>query len=237
MASVSSPSSSGSPPLITTVGLSRAGAGAGTWLLRPTPFSLGAGAQVAITGASGSGKSVFLRALALLDSQATGEIAWRGQPVRTEMIPRYRSCVCYMPQKPAFVEGTVEDNLRLPFTLKCLQGRSYDEQAVHQLLEQAGKAAAFLEKNTADLSGGEAQIAALVRALQLAPQVMLFDEPTAALDPQSATAVEGLVQAWFTEGAGERAYVWVSHDHKQAGRMSTQRLYMHQGALSAEAQP
>lgn len=202
-----------------------------------TEFALAQNTRIAITGPSGSGKSVFLRALALLDSQATGEIAWQGMPVRAEMIPHYRTCVCYVPQKAAFVDGTVEDNLRLPFTLKSLQGRSYDVQAVHRLLEQAGKAPAFLEKNTADLSGGEAQIAALVRALQLAPQVMLFDEPTAALDPHSAAAVEGLVQAWFVEGAGERAYVWVSHDYQQAERMSTQRLYMHQGALSAEAQP
>lgn len=237
MAPVSSASSSVPHPLITTVGLARAGQGVGTWLLRPTDFSLAAGAQVAITGPSGSGKSVFLRALALLDSQATGEIAWRGEPVRAEMIPLYRTRACYVAQKPAFVDGTVEDNLRLPFTLKSLQGRSFDVQAVYRLLEQAGKAPAFLQNNAADLSGGEAQIAALVRTLQLAPQVMLFDEPTAALDPRSAAAVEGLVQAWFADGAGQRAYVWVSHDHPQAERMSTQRLYMHQGALSAEAQP
>lgn len=237
MASVSPVSGSVLPPLLATLGLGLKARGVDTWLLHPTDFSLGAGVQVAITGASGSGKSVFLRALALLDSGTTGTILWQGEPVRAEAIPGYRTRVCYVPQKPAFIDGTVQDNLRLPFTLKSLRGRSYDLQAVHHLLAQAGKAPAFLEKNSADLSGGEAQIAALVRALQLAPQVMLFDEPTAALDPQSAAAVEGLVQAWFATGAGERAYVWVSHDPEQAERMSTQRLYMHQGELSAEATP
>ena len=226
-----------SPPLIRVFNLYRPSAVQSAPLMHVTEFVLAQNARIAITGPSGSGKSVFLRALALLDSQATGEIAWRGEPVRAEMIPLYRTRACYMPQKPAFVDGTVEDNLRLPFTLKSLQGRSFDVQAIYRLLEQAGKAPSFLENNAADLSGGEAQIAALLRTLQLAPQVMLFDEPTAALDPQSAAAVEGLVQAWFADGAGQRAYVWVSHDHPQAERMSTQRLYMHQGALSAEAQP
>lgn len=225
------------PPLVQALDLSRTSAAGGAQLLHVENFALVANTQVAITGASGSGKSVFLRALALLDSGTTGTIVWQGEPVRAEAIPGYRTRVCYVPQKPAFIDGTVQDNLRLPFTLKSLRGRSYDLQAVHHLLAQAGKAPAFLEKNSADLSGGEAQIAALVRALQLAPQVMLFDEPTAALDPQSAAAVEGLVQAWFAAGAGERAYVWVSHDPEQAERMSTQRLYMHQGELSARATP
>lgn len=224
-------------PLLTANGLTRAGQAGGPPLLQPTDLALHAGARIAITGASGSGKSVFLRALALLDSQTAGQVAWRGETVRPEMIPRYRSCVCYVPQKPAFIDGTVADNLRLPFTLNSLRGRSYAPQAVDRLLAQAGKGPAFLEKTAADLSGGEAQIVALVRTLQLAPQVMLFDEPTAALDPQSAAAVEGLVNAWFADGAGERAYVWVSHDHDQAERMSSQRLYMHQGVLSAEAHP
>lgn len=225
------------PALVQALDLSRTSAAGGAQLLHVENFALVANTQVAITGASGSGKSVFLRALALLDSGTTGTIVWQGEPVRAEAIPGYRTRVCYVPQKPAFIDGTVQDNLRLPFTLKSLRGRSYDLQAVHHLLAQAGKAPAFLEKNSADLSGGEAQIAALVRALQLAPQVMLFDEPTAALDPQSAAAVEGLVQAWFAAGAGERAYVWVSHDPEQAERMSTQRLYMHQGELSAKATP
>lgn len=202
-----------------------------TQLLKPTDFVLMPGAQIAITGSSGSGKSVFLRTLAMLDAPASGEILWQHQPVPNDMIPAYRTCVCYLAQRPALIEGTVLDNLQFPYTLRSLRKRTFNLNVASELLAKAGKDASFLSKPAGDLSGGESQIVALVRALQLEPQVMLFDEPTSALDPQSAGAVESLVRHWFDAGAGSRAYIWVSHDPQQARRMSTVHLTMNKGVL------
>jgi putative ABC transport system ATP-binding protein len=222
-----------SEPLLEVRRLTRLDQSGANQLLTPTDFVLMPGAQVAITGASGSGKSVFLRTLALLDAPSSGELLWQHAPLSNDRIPAYRTCVSYLSQRPALIEGTVLDNLQFPFTLKSLRARTFDLQRATDLLSQAGKEPSFLNKTTTDLSGGESQIVALVRTLQLEPQVMLFDEPTSALDPQSVAAVESLVLHWFKAGAGSRAYLWISHDPEQARRMSTRRLTMDNGALLA----
>jgi len=222
--------------LIETRGLTRKDARRQVALLQPTDFCLNRADRVSITGSSGSGKSVFLRALALLDAPTSGQILWNGQPITDAQIPHYRSHISYLSQRPALIEGTVEDNLRFPFSLKTLCTRSFDLPAVTTLLGHAGKTSDFLGKNAADLSGGESQVVSLIRTLQLNPEVLLLDEPTAALDPTSSRDVEALITAWYA-AENARAYVWVSHDLDQAQRMSALHLHMTAGALSGAAQP
>jgi len=200
-------------------------------LLAPTDLSLHAGERVALIGASGSGKSVLLRALALLDAPSSGEVLWLGEPVTAPRIPYFRSCACYLTQRAALVEGNVMENLRLPFTLKHNRDKRFDAATAAGLLELAGKPRRFLDKAGSDLSGGEAQLVALVRALLLAPQVLLLDEPTSALDPQSVAAVETLVMNWLDASPDARAFLWITHDHAQARRVSTRTLTMDQGTL------
>lgn len=205
-------------------------------LLQPTNFTLNHADRVSITGSSGSGKSVFLRALALLDVPSSGQILWNNQPIANPQIPHYRSHISYLSQRPALLEGTVEDNLRFPFSLKTLRQRRFDLAAVTALLEHAGKAPDFLAKNAGDLSGGESQVVSLIRTLQLNPEVLLLDEPTAALDPSSSRDVEALIDAWFAAD-NSRAYIWVSHDLDQARRMSAIHLQMSAGVLGEASQP
>ncbi|MGY2162613.1 ATP-binding cassette domain-containing protein [Pseudomonas tolaasii] len=205
-------------------------------LLRATDFTLNSGDRVSITGASGSGKSVFLRALALLDAPTSGQILWSDQPIANAEIPHYRSHISYLSQRPALIEGTVEDNLRFPFSLKTLRKRTFDLQAVTALLGHAGKSSGFLAKNAGDLSGGEAQVVSLIRTLQLNPEVLLLDEPTAALDPASSREVEALIDAWFVAD-NDRACIWVSHDPDQAQRMSDIHLHMDAGVLDGAPRP
>lgn len=209
----------------------------GHMLLQPTRFALQAGDRVAITGPSGSGKSVFLRAFALLDPLDGGYISWRGKPVERATIPRFRRNVAYIRQRPAILDGTVEDNLRYPFTLKAYRDVRFDRARAAALALQAGRGEDFLDKRASDLSGGEAQIAALIRVLQLTPEVLLLDEPTASLDPESSHAIEGLVDAWFHADGKTRASVWVSHDPAQAKRMSDRHLTMRAGVLAEERAP
>lgn len=232
---MSSPSSltTNATPLIETRMLSRMDHSATIALLQPTDFTLSAGDRVAITGSSGSGKSVFLRTLALLDAPSSGEILWHQRRVDNDCIPQYRSRICYMAQRPSLIDGSVEDNLRFPYSLKTLKQQRFDIEKARNLLRQAGKQDSFLNKSASDLSGGEAQVVSLIRAIQLDPEVLLLDEPTAALDPQSSREVERLVTAWFEhDNASARAYIWVSHDHDQAQRMSNIRLEMQTGVLT-----
>jgi putative ABC transport system ATP-binding protein len=210
-------------PLIDAVDISRRDPLSGQILLRQTRFTLYAGDRVAITGPSGSGKSVFLRALALLDPLDSGHIAWHGKPVERAAIPRYRRNVAYIRQRPAILDGTVEDNLRYPFSLKAYRDVQFDRTRAASLAAQAGRGNDFLDKRASDLSGGEAQIAALIRVLQL--------------DPESSHAIEGLVKAWFADDRQPRASVWVSHDPAQAKRMSERHLTMRGGVLDEAATP
>ncbi|MFM0222394.1 ABC transporter ATP-binding protein [Paraburkholderia dipogonis] len=222
-------------PFVLAEGIARRDAVRGQTLLQPTTFTLHAGDRVAITGPSGSGKSVFLRALALLDPLDAGRIMWHGAPVERAAIPRYRRNVAYIRQRPALLDGSVEDNLRYPFELRTYRDWRFDRARAASLAAQAGRGDDFLDKRASELSGGEAQIAALIRVLQLAPEVLLLDEPTASLDPESSHAIEGLVHAWFDADPGRHASIWVSHDPAQATRMSARHLTMRAGVLDETA--
>jgi putative ABC transport system ATP-binding protein len=205
----------------------------GEWLLHDVSLAVRPGDRVALVGPSGGGKTLLLRALAFLDPLDAGAVYWRGGPVGGGAVPAFRREVIYLHQRPSLFEGTVEDNLRLPFALKVHTGRHFDKARATGLLAALGREPSFLDKQQADLSGGEMQVTALVRALQLDPTVLLLDEPTAALDPDTARAAEALVRRWREEEAG-RAYVWVSHDPGQALRVAGRRVRMRAGRLEGE---
>ncbi|SAK64208.1 ABC transporter, ATPase subunit [Caballeronia temeraria] len=222
-----------STELVAAHGVVRRDAVRGTELLHPTNFALDTGQRAAITGPSGSGKSVFLRTLALLDACDEGHVTWRGERIARARVPAYRRRVAYIAQRPAMLDGTVEDNLRYPFSLKTYHDAHFDRNTAMRLAQAAGRGADFLDKLASELSGGEAQIAALVRVLQLSPDVLLLDEPTASLDPASARSIEALVSAWF-DADPEHACIWVSHDPEQAKRVATRHLTMNAGVLGGD---
>ncbi len=209
----------------------------GRWLLSDVSLAVAPGRRVAVVGATGSGKSLLLRSLALLDPVDDGEVLFRGQPVAPSEVPGFRREVIYLHQRPALVEGTIEENLRRARQLKVNRQRAYDRDRVTQWLSQLGRDPSFLRQSTTDLSGGESQIAALLRAMQLDPAMLLLDEPTAALDTNSTRAVEQLVTAWHEEQPDSRSLIWVSHDPLQVERIAEEVFRMAQGKLRASGPP
>lgn len=211
-------------PLLEARGLTRCDRRSGAPLLDSIDFVLFLGEAVALTGASGSGKSLLLRALCLLDPLQGGELLWRGRPVDNEDVPIFRSRVHYVQQQPSLAEGRVEESLRQPFGLAVHRHRRYSRTQAIELLADLGRDAAFLDKDAGDVSGGEAQVVAFVRALLLAPMVLLLDEPAAALDAGTTRALERVALGWLHALPGERALVWVSHDLQQAQRVARRHL-------------
>jgi len=201
-------------------------------LLDDVSLSLLVGRPLAIVGSTGSGKSLLVRSLVMLEPIDSGEITFGGKCVRPSHVPEFRRNVFYLHQKPAIWEGTVEENLERPFELAIHRGRNYDVDRAKSLLDQIGRPTSFLTQRAEDLSGGESQITALIRALLLNPTVLLLDEPTAALDADSTLAVERLVFEWFRGQADSRSFIWISHSPEQVRRLDCEVVKMDQGRVA-----
>jgi putative ABC transport system ATP-binding protein len=206
----------------------------GEWLLRDASLLIEPGDRIGVHGESGAGKTVFLRALAGLDPLESGSLWWSGEQIVGPAFPHYRSRVVVVHQRPALVEGSVEHNFALPFGLRVHHKRTFDRARALALLESLGRSASFLAKDRSDLSGGEAQIASLVRALLIEPAVLLLDEPTASLDAKSALGVARALCTWLDDAPAQRALVCVSHDLALMGILSARCLHMSSGILTED---
>lgn len=204
------------------------------WLLDGVSVEVRAGERLVIVGPSGSGKTLLLRALAYLDPWDRGKLLWNGAELTRKNVPQFRGQVIYMHQRPALQEGTVLENLQFPFSLAVHQTRQFAASRVEHWLDTLHRPHDFLAKQSRDLSGGEAQLVALLRALQLDPAIILLDEPTASLDPEMAEAVESCVVQWHREDVTRRAVVWVSHNREQAERMADRRVMVEAGRIVQE---
>ena len=201
-------------------------------LLDDVSLEVRPGDRIALTGPSGSGKTLLLRALVLLDPLDSGEVRWQGEAVRRDMIPAFRRQAIYLHQRPAFGQDTVASALESPLAFRAHRGRRFDRDRVLGYLRQLGRDALFLDKRVRDLSGGEMQVAALVRAIQLEPAMLLLDEPTAALDAETAAAVEALIAGWVDDAPDRRAFLWVGHDREQARRVTRRSLAVEEGRVT-----
>ena len=204
------------------------------WLLEGVSLEVRAGDRLAVVGESGSGKTLLLRALVLLDPFDAGQVLARGTPIDHDGVPSFRREVIYLHQRPTLWDETVMASLEQPFELAVYREQSFDRPWAIDRLADLGRDEAFLDKLVADLSGGERQLVALLRALQLGPSILLLDEPTAALDAAAARAVEQLLGRWLAESPDTRALVVVSHDAEQARRLSDRLLQIEAGRLIGE---
>ena len=170
----------------------------------------------AVLGPSGSGKSTLLRLLNRLADPDRGIVRYRGADVREGDVLELRRQVGLVPQLPAPLDGTVEDNVRFG---PRLAGRDAD---VARALALAGLGEDFAPREARRLSVGEQQRVMLARALALEPDVLLLDEPTSALDPEARDAVERTL-ADLREHLS-LSYVLVTHDHDQASRLADRVL-------------
>jgi ABC-type proline/glycine betaine transport system ATPase subunit len=180
----------------------------------------------ALVGPSGAGKSTLLRLLNRLAEPAAGVVRYRGRDVRDYDVLALRREVALVPQLPALLPTTVEENVGYG---PALCGRGCD---VPGALGLAGLDRAFAERRAQQLSVGEQQRVMLARALALGPRVLLLDEPTAALDAQARDAVERTLLALRTRLSA--ALIIVTHDLAQARRLADRLVILEDGQVRGQ---
>ena len=197
----------------------------GKVVLQEVSASIPKGASC-VAGPSGSGKSTVLRLLNRLADPASGTIRYDGTDVRERDPLALRREVCLVPQLPALLDGTVEDNVRFA---AGLAGREPD---VSRLLDLAGLDSSFAGRAASKLSVGEQQRAMLARSLALDPRVLLLDEPTSALDEGARGAVEATLL--HLRERVDVSIVLVTHDLAQARRMADWVVRLDEGRMVGE---
>ena len=188
-----------------------------------------AGSVTDIVGPSGSGKTTLLRALARLLPVTSGFLVLDGVPAEQIAGAMWRAQVALLPQKPAIVEGSVRENLLLPWKLKVRHGAAVpDDTVLRSALDRVTLDVA-LDRDAARLSVGQQARVALVRTLLTHPRVLLLDEPDAALDQLSAAAVTELTRE-FAEGSGGVVRV----RHHRSDDVAQRRFRLAGGELSLD---
>jgi polar amino acid transport system ATP-binding protein len=194
------------------------------------------GDVMVVIGASGSGKSTFLRCLNRLEEPTGGKIYFEGTDITDPSvninIHRQKMGMVFQ-QFNLFPHMTVMKNLTLG-PIKLLKKSKADaEKRAMKLLERVGLA----DRATAypsQLSGGQKQRIAIVRALCMDPDVMLFDEPTSALDPEMVGEVLEVMKQLAKEGM---TMVVVTHEMGFAREVGTNVVFVDDGVIVEQGEP
>ncbi len=195
------------------------------------------GEVVVLIGPSGSGKSTFLRCLNLLETPSEGRILFDGTDIVSAdeaTKNRVRSEMGMVFQHfNLFPHLTILDNVTLAPRLVRKVPRAEAEAKARDLLARVGladKASAYPQQ----LSGGQKQRVAIVRALAMEPQALLFDEPTSALDPEMVGEVLDVMKALAKNGM---TMVVVTHEMRFARDVATRVLFLEGGTVAKDGTP
>ncbi|PWD87348.1 ABC transporter ATP-binding protein [Ignatzschineria cameli] len=215
-------------------------------ILKGISLTLNKGDVVSMLGASGSGKSTFLRCINLLENPNQGEITLNGE--KLILVPGPEGLVAKDPkalQKMRTELGMVFQNFNLWGHMTVLENMIEAPMHVLALSKQEAKerALALLAKvgmservndYPISLSGGQQQRVAIARALAMEPSVILFDEPTSALDPELVHEVLTVMQDLAKEGM---TMIVVTHEMDFARNVSNRVIFFHEGKIEEEGAP
>ena len=205
-------------------------------VLRDIDFTVKKGDVISIIGASGSGKSTLLRCINLLETPSSGQILYHGTDVagRGVNAPEYRSHVGMVFQSfNLFNNMSVLKNCMVGQMKVLKRSKEEARQQALKYLEKVGMAP-YINAKPRQISGGQKQRVAIARALAMDPEVLLFEEPTSALDPEMVGEVLNVMQALAQEGM---TMLVVTHEMAFARDVSSQVVFMHQGVICEQGTP
>lgn len=168
-----------------------------------------AGRISVLAGPSGSGKTTMLRLVNRLDVPDSGTVRYLGTDVAEVDVLDLRRRVGMVFQRPTAFPGTVRANLS--------EAADVEDESYARALRLAALSDDLLDRDTAELSGGELQRVCLARTLVTEPETLLLDEPTSSLDADSAHAFERAAKDLAAAGT---TILWVTHDEEQLRRIA-----------------
>ena len=205
------------------------------------------GDVICLIGASGSGKSTFLRCINFLETPNEGAMTLDGQLIRMvtdksgirvaseEELQRLRTQLAMVFQHfNLWSHMTVLENITLAPRRVLGVSKKEAEERARRYLDKVGLASRVADQYPAFLSGGQQQRVAIARALAMEPQVMLFDEPTSALDPELVGEVLRVIQGLAEEG---RTMIMVTHEMNFARKVASHVMFLHQGLVEEQGTP
>ncbi len=192
---------------------------------------MGRGKTLSVLGRSGTGKSVLLRLIIGLHKPDSGSIRLHGQEITRlslDELNEVRKKIGFLFQQAALYDSlTVEENVAFPM-------RRHNHHSVHEqkdrgreLLERVGIKQEHWGKMPSQISGGMQKRVGLARALALEPEILLFDEPTAGLDPITAGEIDELILR--LQQQRRTTSIVVTHDLHGARAISDQLALLHHG--------
>ena len=205
-------------------------------VLKGIDFKIRRGEVVCVIGASGSGKSTFLRCINLLEYPTSGEIYYRGTNIfeKGYSINKYRAKVGMV-----FQQFNLFNNMNA--LQNCVAGqvhvqkkKSADaERVAMQYLDKVGMAQ-YIHARPRQLSGGQKQRVAIARAMCMDLEALLFDEPTSSLDPEMVGEVLKVMQDLAASGL---TMIVVTHEMGFAKEVSDRVVFMADGVIAEEGSP
>ena len=185
-------------------------------VLRIDSLDIKHGETLAVVGPNGAGKSTLLLALARLLKPSNGGVIFNGSQLARLDDLEYRRKISFVFQDPLLLDMTVEQNIALG-----LKFRKMSKEEIHarvwKWIKQLG-IESLAKRRASQLSGGEAQRVSLARAFVLEPELLLLDEPFAALDPPTRVKLLQDLSALLVED--HRTAVFVTHNLNEAAKLS-----------------
>jgi phospholipid/cholesterol/gamma-HCH transport system ATP-binding protein len=193
------------------------------------------GETVTVLGRSGTGKSVMLKLIIGLQKPDDGEIEINGEKITKlplDELNRVRKTVGFLFQQAALYDSlTVEENVAFPLRRHTEMKDAERRDRVRELLKRVGMEKA-MEKLPADISGGMKKRVGLARALALDPVILLLDEPTAGLDPITASEINELIRELQQER--QITSVVVTHDMRSVRTVADRIAMLNEGSILIE---
>ncbi|EKQ51218.1 MAG: ABC-type spermidine/putrescine transport system, ATPase component [Methanobacterium sp. Maddingley MBC34] len=176
------------------------------------------GTTLGLIGPTGCGKTTLIRIIDLIEKPSSGKIIFNGLEIpknKTDQL-NIRRKMGMVYQKPIVFKGTVYDNICYGLKIRGEKKEEYQDK-IKDLLESLGLGG-YEKRDASTLSGGETQRMALARALISDPELLLLDEPTANLDPQSTEKIENFLEKLRDEG--ETTVIIATHNLIQGQHLS-----------------